>query len=399
MRRQVLVALLVALVPSAAVAQRVAVVPLGEGDDRKASVRVARAIRAALKAKGQQAIDPARALRPLPGAPDEALARGEERFRAGLALYDSLEFKKAEAAFQEAVQAHRGAIALGSDPKGYVRALHYLGASSLFESRKAAALARFADAIAFAPGERPDGKVFSPEVIAAYSEARTRAKGTLRVSLADNEVGEVVVDRKWAGLTPLSLSLAAGHHLVEVRRAGRAPSLVWKEVPAGGEVSAELTLSTPESLAAYRGAEAASAKELEGKPGSGVASLRAELKAGEIVLVSRQGGTVIAAWSGGGAWTRRYQGSVEEGREASFAEGLLSASVVAGGCTSERECGSDEACSSGRCVPAASRPIYKRWWFWTAIGAVAAGTAVGLAVGLSSRQREWTAELATRGGP
>ena len=29
------------------------------------------------------------------------------------------------------------------------------------------------------------------------------------------------------------------------------------------------------------------------------------------------------------------------------------------------------------------RPLYKRWWLWTAVGAVAAGAAAGLAVGLT----------------
>ncbi|RLB55152.1 MAG: hypothetical protein DRI34_11000 [Deltaproteobacteria bacterium] len=34
-------------------------------------------------------------------------------------------------------------------------------------------------------------------------------------------------------------------------------------------------------------------------------------------------------------------------------------------------------------VPAAATPWYQSWWFWTAVGVVVAGTAVGLGVGLS----------------
>ena len=32
------------------------------------------------------------------------------------------------------------------------------------------------------------------------------------------------------------------------------------------------------------------------------------------------------------------------------------------------------------------KPLYKRWWFWTAIGVVVAGGASALAVGLTLRQ-------------
>jgi tetratricopeptide (TPR) repeat protein len=39
--------------------------------------------------------------------------------------------------------------------------------------------------------------------------------------------------------------------------------------------------------------------------------------------------------------------------------------------------------SSDRAAPAATPPVYRRWWFWTALGAVAAGAAV-IAVTLGS---------------
>jgi hypothetical protein len=44
--------------------------------------------------------------------------------------------------------------------------------------------------------------------------------------------------------------------------------------------------------------------------------------------------------------------------------------------------------ASGQPAPAASRPFYKRWWFWTAVGVVVAGaaiTAVAVASGGTSR--------------
>jgi tetratricopeptide (TPR) repeat protein len=35
--------------------------------------------------------------------------------------------------------------------------------------------------------------------------------------------------------------------------------------------------------------------------------------------------------------------------------------------------------------PPARTPLYKRWWLWTAVGAVAAGVAIGVGVGVAAR--------------
>jgi tetratricopeptide (TPR) repeat protein len=41
--------------------------------------------------------------------------------------------------------------------------------------------------------------------------------------------------------------------------------------------------------------------------------------------------------------------------------------------------------------PPSRRPIYKRWWFWTALGVAAAGAVVGTALALRPDDQEWVA--------
>lgn len=47
--------------------------------------------------------------------------------------------------------------------------------------------------------------------------------------------------------------------------------------------------------------------------------------------------------------------------------------------------------------PAAKPPIYKRWWLWTIVGVVAAGAAVGIAVGVTQSGPAFNAGLGTIG--
>jgi hypothetical protein len=133
-----------------------------------------------------------------------------------------------------------------------------------------------------------------------------------------------------------------------------------------------------------------------------VAKLLQQLGTGALVLLARQGGAVVAAWAEGGSWTRRYQASVEAGKESAFADALLAASAVAppDGCRSAADCSAGAGCQEGRCVEAGgARPIYKKWWFWTIIGGVVvAGATTGIVLGARGKSPEWSAELAPRGG-
>jgi tetratricopeptide (TPR) repeat protein len=42
--------------------------------------------------------------------------------------------------------------------------------------------------------------------------------------------------------------------------------------------------------------------------------------------------------------------------------------------------------------PRESAPFYKRWWFWTVVGVVVVGTAVGIGVGVGAREPDYVKE-------
>jgi iron complex outermembrane receptor protein len=48
-------------------------------------------------------------------------------------------------------------------------------------------------------------------------------------------------------------------------------------------------------------------------------------------------------------------------------------------------------------APEKKTPIYKKWWLWTIVGVVVAGTAVGLGVGLTQHGSSFNAPLGTVG--
>jgi hypothetical protein len=47
-------------------------------------------------------------------------------------------------------------------------------------------------------------------------------------------------------------------------------------------------------------------------------------------------------------------------------------------------------------TPPPPRPIYQRWWLWTAVGAVVAAVAVGVGVGVGTRSSDPSTALGTR---
>lgn len=47
-------------------------------------------------------------------------------------------------------------------------------------------------------------------------------------------------------------------------------------------------------------------------------------------------------------------------------------------------------------APEQSRPLYKKWWLWTTVGAVVAATAVGVGIGLASAQPDVSTATAVR---
>lgn len=103
-----------------------------------------------------------------------------------------------------------------------------------------------------------------------------------------------------------------------------------------------------------------------------------EVPAHRLDRVRVRAGTVTVTARASGYERARHQVSVVAGSEHAFNIALQSRSSQTP--TPQLDVGS--AYQPAAATPQ-RRPVYKRWWFWTIIGTVVAGGAVGLAVGLT----------------
>ena len=193
-------------------------------------------------------------------------------------------------------------------------------------------------------------------------------------------------------MAPTTLTgLTPGTHLVRVQAPGYRPEAIWVEVKVGASSRVTLTLKAGKKLRTFTSAAATARGELAGsRPGDGATRLMKLVKADSLVLVvSAPGGQVQATWSEGGYWVKRHQAKVAEGRHPLFARHFFDQGASV---TPELECRGDSDCQEGRfcsrdgrCVPgqtaSGGAPVYKKWWFWTIIGAVVVGGTVGAVVG------------------
>jgi hypothetical protein len=393
-----------ALLPAGADADAgpVAVVPLEVGPSYRMAARLSIAVRRALVSNGWVVKSPAVVLSP-PGTPaPETVKEAHAKLVEGATSYDGLEFKKARAALAEAAELYREAIQTGGPKRDYVRCLHYLAASALYDDRRMLALAYFAEAHALAPKQRPDEAVFSPDVFKVYEAAikSESGRGTLRIESVPP--GEVLVNGREVGASPLTVKRPAGHHLVTLRRAGYETELQWAVVNAEGSVEVRARLAPLSQKTAYYRTLAAVRRELATPaPGAATARLSGMLSVRSVVLVTYEKGAARAVWAQKGAWSRSYRATVRPGGERAFAAGFGRVGSVAGpaagtGCVQPSDCLAGLRCVRGRCVSPVSpdgTPFYKTWWFWTVVGVTVAGGATGVIVWSTTRSERWKAEL------
>ncbi len=378
--------------------RRVAVVVL-EGKGFRTRARVGIALRNELSSKGRLVTNPAQVF-DTSGATLSEIAKARRTFEAAVKLYDGLSFKKARAKFVTSVEEFRAVVAKGAESKDYIKALHYLGASALYDNARDKALGNFAEAAVFSAEDRPDESVFSPDVLKAFDEAKGTGATTCSMRILSTPAAEVRVNGKIRGISKLELpGLKPGRYLVRFERAGYEADAQWISVEQGASAEVRTELKALPQLAIYRQTLAAVAQELKGpKPGPAVQRLMKSLSVGSVIVIGRQGRAVVAGWAEGSHWVKRNKGTVAKGGAGAFAEQLMAASGVTlpRGCTSASDCSAGQVCRSGSCVAgvvAAQTPIYKKWWFWTIIGAAVAGGTVGVVLGTQSSTEDWRAVL------
>ena len=400
-RRAVLVA--AALVAGRAEAGPLAVLPLG---DDPATRSLLSAVRQRLQEQGQQLRDAAQSSEAWPAPPRDFAGDCETRFKAGLKLYDDLEFGRARPTLKEALDLCRQAMLHGDAGKSYLRILHYLAAACFYDDDRTGARRYYLDAIAFASGRAPDKRIFSPDVLGVFKKTRvvsTKHPGQLKV-VTRPVSARLELDGVGAGSAPVEWSsLAPGQHLLVIRPSGQPPQARWVVVPQGKTVTLSLELTAGGGTAGGGGTGRVdllrrAAGELEAdEPGRAIEALIRELGVGGLVLVSAGNGRAQIGWAEKGAWVKRYKGRLADGGERAFVDRFLSPSAVAVTTPEVSDCGGPSPRPGCRRPPPGHTPIYKRWWFWTLIVAAAGGAGVGIYFGVKSRHPSWTAEVVPGG--
>ena len=377
--------------------------PPSKGGAYRAAASATLALRKELASRGREVVDPTAALFPTGAAAKVRVKEARAAVKAAVLEYDSLEFGKAAEQLDGAVETLRKALAL--DPAAvsraeYAKALHYRGAAAFYDGDKDAAGRYFADALAFAPGEGMDETIFPPDPVALFGEIREGLTQDGVIAVESTPPAEVYLDGGPAGVSPLKLEgLTPGTHLLRVQAPGYRPANRWVKVEAAQEAGLTIKLKPGKKLRPFTSALASVRAELlRSRPGSGVTRLTKLLRASSLVLVTRtQRESVQATWADGGFWVKRHQAKVADGREPLFAQHFLEKGAPVTPkveCRADNDCGGGRACTrDGRCLAAVSggTPIYKKWWFWTIVGAAVVGGTVGAVVG--SQPDNWTAAV------
>ena len=208
----------------------------------------------------------------------------------------------------------------------------------------------------------------------------------------------MTVDGEEKGITPLDLvGIRPGEHLVRMQRAGYETDAQWIMVTPKSTAEVRSELKAVPQLDSLRKALKEAAGEVGlAAPGPAVQRLTKMLSAESVIIVAGGEEAVRALWAEEGRWIKRHQGKVAAGDERAFASQLLHVEVAVapvGQCEDDDDCGSNERCVNGRCAargPAVT-PIYKKWWFWTIVGAVVVGGTVGIIAGTQGGTEEWRA--------
>jgi len=243
-----------------------------------------------------------------------------------------------------------GLLASESGRASLVRICSWLGNLQVAAGRRDEAEARFALALALAPDVDIDRAIFPPEVTAVFDAVKRRghgATGSLTIETrppgADVEVdGRPAPDR-----TPATVTAGAGWHYVLVRLPGFRPWAQRVRIEAG-EVKAlpvALGAATRDRVAAD--VERVMSEVYPGEPRRAVQLIAAAANADKVVVV---GADEVTLWSAGG----KNLASASGGDARAAAQNLFVEAVRRPG--------------------PRDRPIYRKWWFWTATGAAAVAT-------------------------
>lgn len=339
----------------------------------------------ALKKKGVTLVDPGAVFPPPAPASGQ---EGETLFATGREAYDNLDFEAAGKSLAEAAVffiKHPSAAKAETLSEIFL----YLGASELQnggKTAKQAAQKEFTRALQMNPGLIPDAKYFGADVLkefaAAQKEMGKRPKGTLTVESTPSGA-EVEAFGLSYGMTPVAdIELPAGRYMVRLTRPGFASAAAFPEVVGAGTAEVRQTLEANPALIALRQkAEKLIARatfDTDALPPGAVDVATAMQGRFLVMLAVTSDGrghpqVEVQVWNAN--TNDRLKGlkfdvdpdglGYQTAAEAVQAYVSRPAPAVAVAAEAEPEV-----------QPSAGDPVFKKWWFWTAVGVVAVGGGV-----------------------
>lgn len=332
----------------------------------------------ALKKKGVFLVELG-ALYPPPKPPSSE--EGDKLFTEGREAYDNLDFEAAGKALANAAVffiKHPAA----AKPEQLSEIFLFLGASELQNGAKAAALKEFARALQMNPALAPDNKYFGADVQTAFSAAQKemgkRAKGVLSVESIPSGA-EVEAFGLNYGLSPTSeIELPAGRYMVRLSRPGFAPATAFPEVIGGQTVDVRQKLeAAPEIFALHDKADKVIGRipfEAEALPPVALELARAANGRFLIMVAVTTDSKMmpkidLQVWnvnSGDRLKGVKFDADADGNGYQTGAEAISAWISRPGPVVAVTEKDDSVQLST-------SEPVFKKWWFWTAVGVVAVG--------------------------
>ncbi len=345
--------------------------------DEAAAAKAERELSKALEDASAKVVDVPAAFPPPPR--DES---GDKLVKEARQAYDDLDYEGAAGKWNEALEFFVKHPEL-ADAKTIGDAHFFVAALAIQNGGKSQAKKaqeEFVRALINNPALTCDPEVYGADVKKAFDKATSELgnKGQAALTIDSTPPGAMVtLGGKELGLTPIAEppSVPIGRHLVLFNRPGFEPAGAWADVGKEGG-SAKATLVAAPGFMEVRDAATALVGKAVGVKGALPPNAK---KLAEIVkarfLVMSDGATA-EVWD------------VESGNRLAglsmSAEELSESAKKISGFMARPASAAVAAVVERPEEPGAGGPVYKKWWFWTAVGVVAVGGATAAGVAAAS---------------
>lgn len=318
---------------------------------------------------------------------------GDKLVKDARQAYDDLDYEGAATKWTEALEFFVKNPHL-ADAKTLADAHFFIGALAIQNGGKShakKATEEFVRALMNNPELTCDPQVYGNDVKKAFDKALTElsAKPTGLLSVDSSPQGATVSLRgKELGLTPLAgQTVPVGRHLLTFTRAGYEAAGAFADVSKEG-ASAKPTLKAAPGYLEVRDAATTLVGQGLGQKGAippGAKKLGEVVKSRFLVLSD---GSTAEVWD-------VESGNRVSGLSLSAEELGESAKKIGAFIANPGPAAAVAGVSQAGGEPGPGGPVYKQWWFWTAVGVVAVGsaTAVGVAAANNSGGRPFNVVL------